>query len=225
MLRPCKLFLYLSPSQMSQGKVSYVCLTGDCKIKTFSALSAGSSMLGDNPSLTEAILISDAGEVAQGHEKKAGKLVLSASKDWLFSWSEDGNISVRTLMDLENRILFPAHSSSTGGVYDVVVSEDCRVIYSLGSDSLIRVWEWKYTSSGKRNALDASNAAKAIYEEQLQVLTEYANNLITFRYLSGQNLILDSEDDKDQKLFAPFTTQEPAPMEEIQPETNVIISF
>jgi WD40 repeat protein len=211
---------------MSQGKISFVCMTGARKIKTFCAPSTISSMSqSDQPSLDDAIIISDAGEVAEGHEKKVGRLVLSASKDWVFSWSEDGNISVRTLIDLEKPLIFSAHSFSNGGVYDIVVSEDCRVIYSLGSDSLIRVWEWKYTSSGKRNAIEASNAAKSLYEEQGSVLTEYANNLISFRYLLGSTSLSDSEDDSTGQLLAPITAQNSGPVEDTQHETNVKILF
>lgn len=164
-----------------------MCLTGDRRLKSFSAPSAISKIpQSDRPTLTDAILISDSNDISEGHEKKAGRLVLSASKDWVFTWSVDGNISVRTLMDPENPVMFLAHSPFSGGVYDLVASEDCRMIYSLGSDGLIRVWKWKYTSSGKRNAMEASNAAKSMYEEQATTLSEYSKNLMSYRYSSGQ---------------------------------------
>ena len=169
---------------MSQGKISFACLATDRKLKIFTApVNIITPRQLDQPSLNDAISISEASEGFEAHSKKGCRVALSASKDWIFTWSEDGCVSVRTLIEPEKLLRFSAHSPFTGGVLDLCVSDDCRIIYSLGSDSLIRVWEWKYTSSGKRLAAEASNSAQVTHEEQGPVLLEYAKNLITFRYL------------------------------------------
>ena len=87
-------------------------------------------------------------------------------------------------MEPDKHLRFIAHNPFLGGVKDIFATADCRTIYSVGSDGIIRVWEWKYTNVGKRNASEASNAVRSLLAEQAPVLTEYAKSLADF--LSSQ---------------------------------------
>jgi WD40 repeat protein len=111
------------------------------------------------------------------HEKTASFLCLSASKDWLFTWSADGYITVRTLIEPDKRARALAHDFYSGGVQSIFMSPDCRSISSIGRDGLLRFWEWKYSTSGKRIAYEATSAVQALEKEQASALADYAKNL------------------------------------------------
>jgi WD40 repeat protein len=111
------------------------------------------------------------------HEKSESHLALSALKDWIFTWSADGVLTVRTIMEPDKSTKIAAHDPFAGGVHGVAVSPDSKLIYTIGADNIFRFWDWKFSSVGKRNASEASAAAQAMFDDQSTFILDVLVNV------------------------------------------------
>lgn len=188
------------PVNVNQGKVSFFCMAADRRLKYFSAPTLINKANPNNRySSSDALLIGQPVQIHDDHQKSGAQLLLSVSKDWLFTWCRDGACTIRTLIEPDKPLLFNAHSPFEGGVAAFVSSTDCRSIYSVGHDGILRQWDWKYTPMGKRMALEAKNAVQGLMDEQKSLHHEYAQNVSDF--LSSNPSLVDLPDNTNEKFL------------------------
>ncbi|KAJ3194324.1 Cilia- and flagella-associated protein 43 [Irineochytrium annulatum] len=179
---------------MTTSRGSFYAMSADKHLKLYSAPSSSTA----GKSADEPVYLGAAIFEYVDHEKPGGSLSLSISREWLFTWSPDGFITARTLLEPDKSAKVYAHDPLAGGVQDLAVSRDARFIYTVGSDGLIRVFDWKSNSAATRRALvEAAAVAEANLEAQAPLTQAIVSNMELVP-IKG----FDSEDVPDEARLA-----------------------
>nr|KAJ3422347.1 Cilia- and flagella-associated protein 43 [Polyrhizophydium stewartii] len=145
------------PSHLSAGRETFYLLTGERKLKVVMAPS--------NPTLYT------------DHQRSPALLSPSNTREWLLTWAPDGLITIRSLIEPERSIKLYAHDPHQGGVRDAIFSRDCRFIITAGGDGLLRRWDWRYSTGGRRVALEAAENAENLADERRPVADDITARL------------------------------------------------
>ena len=84
---------------------------------------------------------------------------------------------VRSASESDNSFKVFAHDPYFRGTLHCAAERDCRVIVTVGGDSLVRIWEWSYTSLGKKIANEMTMEAEAELEDYAPMIETYVNDL------------------------------------------------
>ncbi|KAJ3099331.1 Cilia- and flagella-associated protein 43 [Phlyctochytrium planicorne] len=162
-------------ADVSTSKGSFYLMSSDKHLKLYSAPSSSSSA---NTKLEEPVFLGGALFEYLDHELPGGKIALSITRDWLYTWGPDGYLTARTLMEPDKSVKVYGHDYKRNGVKDIAISRDSRNVYSIGDDGLLRVFEWRgNTTTIKRALLEASTAAEASIEAQAPITQAIVANL------------------------------------------------
>ncbi|TPX37666.1 hypothetical protein SmJEL517_g00573 [Synchytrium microbalum] len=127
---------------------------------------------------TPLVLLGNALAQFSNHEKTDCRLTLSPTLSWILTWSADGHVTVRSVLDLDQAIVVPVHDPSLGGVVTAQFSRDQRILYTVGRDGLIRLWEWKYTTAGRRAATETESEIEQFEEMQVEYVATVMDTLV-----------------------------------------------
>ncbi|KAJ3411976.1 Cilia- and flagella-associated protein 43 [Chytridiales sp. JEL 0842] len=177
------------PSVVSSSKETFYGLALDKKLKLYGVQLKTEETLGYTP-LSPIVQYED-------HEKPLGKVLLSRCREWLYTWAPDGLITARTLLEPEKSAKLYAHDSIQGGVRDLVASRDARYAITAGGDGLLRIFEWKTSSSSARRAMvEATSTAEAVYEEHKPINESLISALLEIKGMES-----DATDSAEERKF------------------------
>ncbi|KAJ3048620.1 Cilia- and flagella-associated protein 43, partial [Rhizophlyctis rosea] len=192
------------PSHLSPGRESFYTFSVDRKLKFYTGPHPPKVRPEDKTNTLDPIVISAPLFEYNDHDKPNSHLRLSLSREWLFTSSPDGTITIRTLMEPDKpERAFYAHDPLLGGVTDVVATRDCKVVVTCGKDGVLRFWEWRYTSSGRRAVVELTNIVEGLLEAQREVVEGVEGSLRGLKELPG-----DIEDTPDEKRIDIGTTSD-----------------
>ncbi|TPX48272.1 hypothetical protein SeMB42_g03068 [Synchytrium endobioticum] len=171
--------IYNADEEWRDFTVSWGQLTGYREV--FYAMSADRCLKAHNgrtrnngPALDETIvnnvpvvLLGNALAQFSNHEKTENHVALSPSLSWVLTWSADGFVTVRSVLDLDQALVVSMHDAAHGGVIHAQFSRDQRTLYTVGRDGIVRTWEWKYSANGRRAAAETEDELEEF--EKMQV--------------------------------------------------------
>ncbi|KAJ1561938.1 Cilia- and flagella-associated protein 43, partial [Nowakowskiella sp. JEL0078] len=178
------------PKHLSAGRESFYVCSVDHKLKLYVVPSSPKTIVSEDRH-QEILAMGPPQSEFLEHEKSSNHVKLSNLRDWVVTWSTDGFITFRTLLEPEKSVKILAHSPNDGGVRDVCLSLDSKGVYSVG-ESILRIWDWHYTTAGKRAAADASNTAEQIISTQNDLINEVVGRIKSFPIVAD---IVDSENE------------------------------
>ncbi|KAJ3329183.1 Cilia- and flagella-associated protein 43 [Blyttiomyces sp. JEL0837] len=201
------------PADVSAARETFYAISKDKKLKVFGvqgnrSTEENSDVIALSPAIIEVCMklswkLSDEIDKLSrcnqyvDHEKPNAKLMLSPSREWLFTWASDGSISSRMLLESEKSVKVYAHDSFQGGVKCLAISRDTRQIISAGDDGLIKIFDWKSsTTSAKRAVAEATAAAEGLIESQSPVIEAIINSVMSLSILET-----DESDTEKEKLY------------------------
>jgi WD40 repeat protein len=117
---------------------------------------------------------------SEEHEKSLGGTVLSYDGELLITFANDGIITCRNTSEFEIFLKVVAHDSLSEGVSLVCIDRECKTIYTVGADGIIKIWGWKYSSSGKKKAAEillSSNSEAQDKKEFTEFLAQHILDL------------------------------------------------
>ncbi|KAI8847634.1 hypothetical protein BC829DRAFT_395910 [Chytridium lagenaria] len=165
-------------SDVSTSRGSFYLMSSDKHLKLYSASSSSLSTRIDEPTF----LYTD-------HEKPGGRVALSITRDWLYTWAPDGFLTARTLLEPDKSVKIFCHDYKHGGVRDIAVSRDSRLIYTVGDDGLLKTFEWRGNTAAVRRALsEATGNAEASVEAQAPISQAVLGNLVVVAGLTEDAL-------------------------------------
>ena len=100
----------------------------------------------------------------------------------------DGYIQVYSVHDFDKNSRCYAHDVNQTGSFSAVFSRDSRFILTSSTDKILRRLDWKYTSTGRRVAIDATETAE-------NFAASLATNSQDSEYLKGVPDVTDAHDD------------------------------
>ncbi|KAH6573720.1 hypothetical protein BASA61_002819 [Batrachochytrium salamandrivorans] len=171
------------PSHISAGKELLYLMSKQRKLKVVPVAS--------NPiTVADKILLGPPSFVYQDHQLSPVQILQSNTREWLLTWSPDGLVTIRSLLEPERIIKVYTHDPHQGGVNTAVFSRDCRTIQTIGCDGILRKFEWKYSAGGRRVALEASENAEILADSH-RIYSEEISNIVTGFLESSQVLDMD----------------------------------
>ncbi|KAI8926587.1 WD40-repeat-containing domain protein [Entophlyctis helioformis] len=166
----CITDIAILPSHLSAGRETFYLLSHERKLKVVTAPS--------NPTIvSDKIQLGAPSSEYTDHQRSPAHLAQSNTREWLLTWAPDGIITVRSLLEPERSIKVYAHDPYLGGVQDAVFSRDCRFILTVGGDGLFRRWDWKYSTGGRRVALEAADNAETLADERRAIGDEISSRV------------------------------------------------
>ncbi|KAJ3299843.1 Cilia- and flagella-associated protein 43 [Borealophlyctis nickersoniae] len=186
--------LTVMPSHLSPGRESFHVFSIDRKLKLYTG-PAPTKGADDKAPQQDVVHIGSPMYEYQEHEKPYSHTRLSLSREWLFTHSPDGTITVRTLMEPDKVERVFAHDPFQGGVRDVAATRDCRTVITIGEDKLLRFWNWASSGvTGRRAETEVATIVEGILEAQKEMLEEIAGNVA-----DAQAKEVDAPDSLDEK--------------------------
>lgn len=109
----------------------------------------------------------------QRHTKAGGRLCLGNSADWISSWSKDGLLTLRSILNHNDEVCIQAHDPLQLGVRDACVASAGKGVFTLGYDGILKYWDWNFNSNGKREL----NQSLVELEQVITVKSKNIKNL------------------------------------------------
>lgn len=135
------------------------------------------------------------------HSKGVPKMIVSTSGEWLLTYGVDGFITVRSLIEPEKFSKVFSHDSAQGGTLHAAFSRDCRYIITIGFDGTMKRFHWKYTSAGKRSAIEATNAAETYAADNMEI----AEKIV--KLIRDKGSVVDTDDKIDVPKYITLPDQ------------------
>jgi cilia- and flagella-associated protein 43 len=151
--------MILAPSHLSPGHEIFYVSTKQT-VKVFMARNA--QIVGDKITLATAAM------EFKEHVKGTPRLIVSASGECLLTYATDGFITARSMIEPEKFVKVYSHDVTQGGVTHASFSRECRHVISIGSDLIFRRSDWKFTTAGRRAALEATESIEAFVVENIE---------------------------------------------------------
>ena len=178
------------PLHLTAGRETFYLVSKSNKIKVVTTT--------NTPSTAEKITFGAPIAEYSYHQKGNVHISLSNTREWILTWAPDGFIAVRSLLEPDKVIKVFAHDPYRGGVRYAVLNRNCRYIFSVGQDGLLRRWDWKYSASGRRIALEAAENAENLATEQREISEEITN---TVNKLSEELKLVDEKDSEQEETL------------------------
>ncbi|KAJ3006630.1 Cilia- and flagella-associated protein 43, partial [Thoreauomyces humboldtii] len=145
------------PSHLSAGRESFYVVSKDGKLKSYEGPQTGTVA-------SELVVLGNPTYTSKDSDHTIVAVQLHTATSWVTTFSADGSITFRTLMEPEKVVRVYAHDPFQGGVTGLAATSNCRVILSVGREGLVRLWEWKYSAMGKRAATEVGAVVDRLVE-------------------------------------------------------------
>ncbi|EGF83145.1 hypothetical protein BATDEDRAFT_34015 [Batrachochytrium dendrobatidis JAM81] len=177
------------PSHISAGKEIFYLVSTDRKLKMITAPTSVSTS-------SDKIILGNPSFEYQDHQLSPVQLIQSNTREWLLTWAPDGLITIRSLLEPERSLKIYAHDPYQNGVQTASFSRDCRFILTAGGDGILRKFDWKYNSGGRRVALAASENAETLAEAHQAHSTNITKKVSTLL----ENTPVHDKDDNAEEI-------------------------
>ncbi|TPX62671.1 hypothetical protein PhCBS80983_g00304 [Powellomyces hirtus] len=172
------------PSHLSAGRESFYVVSADGMLKayegpqagTVAAVAASGGDAAGRPA-PEVVVLGNPSYSSKEVDRPITGVHLHTATSWLTTFSSDGTLTFRTLLEPDKVLRVYAHDPFQGGVFDLAATANCRVVVSAGRDGLIRLWEWKYSTVGKRAAQEVGAVVDRLLEAGEGVLSVVGDHL------------------------------------------------
>ncbi|KAJ3149314.1 Cilia- and flagella-associated protein 43 [Geranomyces michiganensis] len=205
------------PSHLSAGRESFYVVSRDGMLKCYEGPQGGTAHSG---TASDVVMIGKPAYTSKEHDKQAHGVHLHTATSWLTTTSADGTVSFRTLLEPDKVHRVFAHDPFQGGVTELAATANCRAVVTAGKDGLVRLWDWKYSTAGRRAATEVGAVVDRLQEAGEGVLGIVSYSLSKLRAIEhasppthallssaagasastqfvGASQILDGTDDED----------------------------